>query len=548
MAKIAAALALVRALEAEGVEIIFGVPGEENLAFLEALTHSSIRFITTRSEQGAAFMADVYGRLSGRAGVCLATLGPGATNLITGVADANLDHAPLVAIAGQAATTRLHKESHQVLDLQALFQPISKYSAQILEPEIIPEVVRKAFKQAESAKPGAVFLELPENIAEAHLDAAAAQPLARGHSERVSPDLHLLQYVADTINAAQQPLILAGNGVIRSQASAALAAFAKATNIAVANTFMAKGVIPFKQAQALGSVGLQAKDYVNVGLDKADVVICLGYDLVEYHPHLWHPRREKTLIHIDNNRAEIDAHYLPQWSLLGDLTLILEKLSEKIAPRQDLPTQALRQALIDDMKQHANDSSFPLKPQKILWDLRTVLPLEGLLLSDVGAHKLWIARMWRCEQPNTCLISNGFASMGIALPGAIAAKLRYPERPVVVICGDGGFLMNLGELETAQRLGLALVILVWRDDGYGLIRWKQEKRFGVSHYCDFGNPDVVKLAEAFAAKGFRVNKGDDLQSILSEALAHPGVAIIDCPVDYSENLRLTQKLGELIAS
>ncbi len=548
MAKIAAALSLVRALEAEGVEIIFGVPGEENLAFLEALTHSSIRFITTRSEQGAAFMADVYGRLSGRAGVCLATLGPGATNLITGVADANLDHAPLVAIAGQAATTRLHKESHQVLDLQALFRPITKYSAQILEPEIIPEVVRKAFKQAESAKPGAVFLELPENIAEAHLDAAAAQPLARGHNERVSPDLWLLQQVADTINAAQQPLVLAGNGVIRSQASAALTAFAKATNIAVANTFMAKGVIPFKQAQALGSVGLQAKDYVNVGLDKADVVICLGYDLVEYHPHLWHPRREKTLIHIDNNRAEIDAHYLPQWSLLGDLTVILEKLSEKIAPRQDLPTQALRQALIDDMKQHANDGDFPLKPQKILWDLRTVLPLDGLLLSDVGAHKLWIARMWRCEQPNTCLISNGFASMGIAMPGAIAAKLLYPERPVVVICGDGGFLMNLGELETAQRLALALVILVWRDDGYGLIRWKQEKRFGTSHYCAFGNPDVVTLAEAFGAKGFRVKKGDDLQSILSAALAHPGVAIIDCPVDYSENLRLTQKLGELIAS
>jgi acetolactate synthase-1/2/3 large subunit len=544
MTETAAAL-LVRALENEGVNIIFGVPGEENLEFLNALQKSRIRFITTRSEQGAAFMADVYGRLSGRAGVCLATLGPGATNLITGVADANLDHAPLVAIAGQAATTRLHKESHQVLDLQALFQPITKYSAQILEPEIIPEVVRKAFKQAESAKPGAAFLELPENIAE---QAVCAEPLPRGHHERLRPDFAVLAEVAAILNRAQQPLILAGNGVIRSQASAALAAFAKDTNLPVANTFMAKGVIPFKQAQALGSVGLQAKDYVNTGLDAADVVLCIGYDLVEYHPHLWHPRRDKILLHIDSNRAEIDAHYSPTWSLIGDISLILQELSEKIIPRQDLPTQALRQALIDDMKQHANDADFPVKPQKILWDLRTVLPLDGLLLSDVGAHKLWIARMWRCELPNTCLISNGFASMGIALPGAIAAKLLYPERPVVAICGDGGFLLNLGELETAQRLGLAFVVLVWRDDGYGLIRWKQEKRFGSSSYCDFGNPDVVKLAEAFGAKGFRVKAGDDLQHIIQEALAHPGVAIIDCPVDYSENLRLTQKLGELIAS
>lgn len=539
-----AAELFIKCLENEGVEYIFGVPGEENLDLMDAMLDSSIQFVTCRHEQGAAFMADVYGRLTGRAGVCLATLGPGATNLVTGVADANMDHAPLVAIAGQAGTNRLHKESHQVLDLELMFQPITKYSSRLLTPNIIPEVVRKAFKLAQAEKTGATFIEFPENIAKMAIDDV---PLPVHHPVAPEPARDRVEYAAELISAARNPIILAGNGVIRARAWKHLADFAAKLNIPVANTFMAKGVVPFgKNPLALGSAGLQANDYVSCGFSRADVIICIGYDLVEYHPFLWHPTRDRKIIHIDAGPAEVDASYMIEAGVVGDIKHSLLRIAELATPHQGQPMRALRDALVEEMGQHARDEGFPVKPQKIIWDLRTALKFEDIVICDVGAHKMWMARMFRCEYPNTCLISNGFASMGIAVPGAIAAKIVYPDRAVVAVTGDGGFMMNSQEIETAVRLGVAIVILIWNDGGYGLIDWKQMNHFKRASHVRFGNPDFVKYAESFGAKGYRIERTEDLMPTLKKAIADRTLTIIDCPVDYRENLKLTEKLGSLV--
>jgi acetolactate synthase-1/2/3 large subunit len=538
-----AAELFVRCLENEGVQYVFGIPGEENLDVMDAMLDSSIRFITVRHEQGAAFMADVYGRLTGKAGVCLATLGPGATNLLTGVADANMDHAPLVAIAGQAATTRLHKESHQVLDLTRIFEPVTKYTASLLEADIIPEVVRKAFKVAMTPKKGATFIEFPENVAGAMID---ARPLPVNVPPDAEPPAEKIAEAAELISAARNPIILAGNGVVRARASRQLAEFAERLNIPVANTFMAKGVIPFRHPCALGSAGLQANDYISCGFDRADLIICVGYDLVEYHPYLWHPTRDRRIIHIDHAPAEVDAHYPVTVGVTGSIGHSLERIAQLAQRHEGSHIRPLRERLVQEMNQHRDDDDFPVKPQKIIWDLRTALDLEDIVVCDVGAHKMWMARMFRCEYPNTCIISNGFASMGIAVPGAIAAKLAFPARNVVAVTGDAGFLMNAQEIETAIRYHLPIVILVWTDNSYGLIEWKQMNRFGRSSNVHFGNPDLVRFAESFGARGYRVEKATDLPTILGEALTADTVSVIDCPVDYRENVKLTEQLGSLV--
>lgn len=533
----------VRCLENEGVQYVFGIPGEENLDVMDALLDSSIEFITVRHEQGAAFMADVYGRLTGKPGVCLATLGPGATNLITGVADANMDHAPLVAIVGQADTERLHKESHQVLKLEEMFHHITKYSARILSEKVINEVVRKAFKLALTEKTGATFIEFPENIAGMEVDAS---PLPVKHAHLPEPAQDRVAYAAELISQAKMPIILAGNGIIRGDACNELVEFAEKLNIPVANTFMAKGVMSFRHPLALGSVGLQSKDYANVGFTKADVIICIGYDLVEYHPKLWNPHRENQIIHIDTVSSEVDAYYPVSCGVVGNVGLSLKRIADIATPHEGHMMRPLRDALISEMKAHSKDDVFPVKPQKLIWDLRTVLESDDIVITDVGAHKMWMARMYRCDKPNTCIISNGFASMGIAVPGAIAAKLINPDKVVVAVTGDAGFLMNSQELETAMRLGVAIVILVWNDNAYGLIEWKQMNKFGRPSNISFNNPDFVKYAEAFGAKGYRVEKTEDLLPTLKRAIADDTVCIIDCPVDYSENLKLTEQLGEMV--
>lgn len=535
---------LVRCLEAEGVRHIYGVPGEEILDILDALLDSSIRFVTTRHEQSAAFMADVEGRLTGHAGVCLATLGPGATNLVTGVADANMDHAPLVAIAGQAATNRLHKESHQVLDLVNLFQPITKYATQVLNPEIIPEVVRKAFKLALAPKQGACFIEFPENIA--RIPDVEARPIRPVPVTTPYPATPRLEAVARLIGQAQFPMILAGNGIVRANACDALVDFAEKLNIPVATTFMAKGAIPASHRLSLGTVGLQTRDYGSCGFERADLIICIGYDLVEYPPALWHRSADRKIVHIDTHPAEVDAYYQVTDGVLGDFRVSLAEIAGRAQRHHGSLHERLHEAMLRELHADDDDTAFPLEPQRIVADLRRALAPEDIVICDVGAHKLWLARMYACERPNTCIISNGFASMGIAVPGAVAAKLNFPERKVVAVTGDAGFLMNAQEIETAVRLGTPFVVLIWNDASYGLIEWKQMNLFGRSAFVRFSNPDFVKFAESFGARGFRIDRTEELLPTLLEALTLDTVAIIDCPVDYRENLRLTAKLGETI--
>jgi acetolactate synthase I/II/III large subunit len=534
----------VKCLETEGVEYMYGVPGEENIDVMDALLSSGIKFVTTRHEQGAAFMADVYGRLTGRAGVCLATLGPGATNLITGVADGNMDRAPMVAIAGQGATTRLHKESHQILDLMNLFRPITKYGAQILEPEITAEVVRKAFKVAQTEKPGACFIDFPENIAE--MSAGDTVPIEPQLGATPAPRESKIEEAARIISGAKCPVILAGNGVIRQEASAALAKFAEALRIPVVNTFMAKGVVPFSSELSLGTIGLKATDLPWFAFDRADVVISIGYDVVEYHPELWNARADKRIVNIDALPAEVDRCYRVAVGVLGDVSETLRALAQRAKPSKALEQfKPVRKAILEDRAAYAEDQGFPVKPQKIVWDLREALAPQDIAISDVGAHKMWMSRMYRAEQPNTCIISNGFCSMGLAVPGAIAAKLAYPDRKVVAVSGDAGFMMNSQEIETALRMNTPFVILIWNDSEYGLITWHQLRTFGRPSHIAFKNPDFVKYAESFGAKGYRVEKTADLLPTLKRALAENTVVIIDCPVDYSENMKLTERLKNL---
>jgi acetolactate synthase I/II/III large subunit len=532
---------LVQCLENEGVEYIFGLPGEENLHILEALKDSSIQFVTCRHEQGAAFMADVYGRLTGKAGVCLSTLGPGATNLMTGVADANLDGAPLIAITGQVSTDRMHILSHQYLDLVAMFAPITKWSKQIVQPNSTAEIVRRAFQIAQTEKPGAVHIDVPENVAAMPV---TVKPLHNNGSHRVYASFASLDRAAEIISQAKNPIVLVGNGAIRSQASEVLTELATALNLPVVNTFMGKGVIPYTHPLALWSVGLQQRDYISCGFDRTDLVIAVGYDLIEYSPKKWNPNGNIPIVHIAEVPAEIDSSYIPLEEVVGD---IADSLREILQRCQKLPAPvkpyalSLRDEIRADYEQYAEDRGFPIRPQKLIYDLRQVLGDDDILISDVGAHKMWIARHYHCAKPNTCLISNGFAAMGIAIPGAIAAKLVHPDRKVVAATGDGGFMMNMQELETALRLNTPFVTLIFNDGGYGLIEWKQMQHFGVSSFIKFGNPDFVKLAESMGLKGYRVTEAAGLLPTLQEALAQDVPTVIDCPVDYRENFLFSQK-------
>ena len=510
---------------------------------MDALLGIGIRFVTTRHEQGAAFMADVYGHLTGKAGVCLATLGPGATNLVTGVADANMDRAPLVAIAGQAATTHMHKESHQYYDLVNLFRPISKYSTSIIAPEILREVLRKAFKQAEAEKPGVSFVELPENVARLEVDNS---PLKVQRAQPPAPPQEKVEQAENVVSSARYPIVMAGNGVIRQNACDELVAFAERLNLPVATTFMAKGTIPFSHQNSLGTVGLQSHDYVAYGFDRADVIICVGYDMVEYHPYLCHKEKDRKIVHIDTMPAEVDEHYILEVGVVGCIKQALPAIAELATPKEKFLAEGLWKVIVDELAEHRSSEAFPLKPQKLIWDLRQVLAAHDIVISDIGAHKMWMARMYQAEAPNTCIISNGFASMGIGVPGAIAAKLTFPDRIALTVTGDVGFMMNSQEIETAIRIGAPIVILIWNDSQYGLIRWHQLRHFGRDSHIDFTNPDFIQYAESFGAQGYRMEASDQLVPTIEQAIADDTVVVVDCPVDYSENMKLTEKLGSLV--
>ncbi|PJC37336.1 acetolactate synthase large subunit, partial [Candidatus Peregrinibacteria bacterium CG_4_9_14_0_2_um_filter_53_11] len=543
-----AAELLVKCLENEGVRFLFGLPGEENLDMVEALRTSKIKFVVTRHEQGAAFMADIYGRLTGRAGVCMATLGPGATNLITGVADANMDRAPVVAITGQADRKKEHKESHQFIDVVNAFAPITKWNTSIIHQDVIPEVVRKAFRVAELEKPGATHIELPEAVAEKEIKSAEyGEPIKAGPPPVSHADHASYHKAVELIKEAKNVLILAGNGIIRAKASEQLTAFAEANKISVANTFMAKGALSARHELFIATIGMQAKDFVMCGFDRADLIITIGYDLAEYAPTYWNAENKKKIIHIDSQPAEIDQFYVPEVELIGNIKTSLLELTELTGfDKRFEYVDKLKDLHRDEYRIHKDSTDFPIKPQKILYDLRHALADTDIVLSDVGMHKLWIARTYPAYAPNTVLISNGFATMGIALPGALAAKLVHPERKVVAVMGDGGFLMNSQEIETAKRLGLAFVILIFHDNKYGMIEWKQINHFGGPPFAmEFTNPDFVKYAESFGCTGLRVERTEDLLPTLKKALEIDDVVIVDVPVDYSENFELTNKLGKL---
>ncbi len=530
---------IVRCLENEGVRHIFGVPGEENMDLLDALLGSSIHFVTTRHEQGAAFMADVYGRLTGKAGVCLSTLGPGATNLVTGVADADMDRAPLVALTGQAGRDRMHKESHQHLDIVSLFRPITKWNTSLPTPEIIPEAFRKAFKLAQCEKPGATHIEIPEDVLLMETD---GRPLLVQAPQAGGAAPGQVEIAARILSEAARPVVLAGNGVIRGDASGALVRFAERLNLPVATTFMAKGAIPDTHPLALGALGLQVSDHVNRAFEDADVVVAVGYDVVEYAPGSWNAGHDKQIVHVDMAPAEVDAAYIVGVGVVGDIGASLDALAASALPRPAVHGLRFGRMLRDELELGRQDASFPLRPQRILAELRAALADDDIVISDVGAHKAWLARLFPCHRPGTCIMSNGLAAMGMAVPGALAAKLVHPGRRVVAVTGDGGFLMNSQELETAQRIGTPFVVLVFNDESYGLIRWKQMMRFGRPAFVDFRNPDLVRYAESFGARACRIRSAGELGPALREALGSGRLTVIDCPVDASENLRLTERL------
>jgi acetolactate synthase-1/2/3 large subunit len=550
---------LVACLEAEGCEYVFSVPGEETLDVLDALSRSEqIRHITTRHEQGAAFMADVYGRLTGRAAVAMATLGPGATNLLTGVADAFLDHAPLIALTGQTGSDKLHKEAHQLVDIVRMFEPVTKWNARVERVGAIPEIVGKAFRVATFEKPGPTHIELPEDLAAAAAP-EDARPLVPGRTYFPEPTDEAIDHAARLIASSERPLILAGNGVLRRRASPELRAFAKGLHVPVAVTFMGKGAIDDRSHLSLMAVGLQARDHVLTGFDRADLVISVGYDPVEYAPSRWNGDRPKRIVHIDTQPSEVDASYRPEVELVGDIDGSLRRLLEALLPlgiagrdasarhatRETLVHSDLRTRLLDDLHSKEGSDAYPISPQRAIWELRRALGPDDIVVSDVGAHKIWVARLYQTYEPNTVIISNGFAAMGIALPGAIAAALVHPDRHVVALCGDGGFLMNSQELETARRVGANVTVVVWRDDGYGLIDWKQRNEFGRPFGVEFGNPDFVAFAESFGIAGYRPSTADDLYPTLRRAIELDAPALVEVPIDYRENLRLTERLGAL---
>jgi acetolactate synthase I/II/III large subunit len=494
-----------------------------------------------RHEQGGAYMADVWGRLTGHAGVCLGTLGPGALNLVTAVADAYLDRAPLVALTGQGDLERMHKESHQYIDLQRVMRPITKWNARLSDPAIIPEVVRKAFKVAEGEKPGATHIELPEDVMEAEID---AEPLPSRRLVRPEPAARELLKAADLVRGALNPVALAGNGVIRGGATPALREFVRATGIPVAETFMGKGLLSPEDPKGLGSVGLQSGDYSMAGFDEADVVLAIGYDLVEHSPEHWNPNRDKKVICIDSVPAEIDAFFMPEVELVGDLYHILTRLGEECrhVPHQG-GSQRLREVVSSHFEAAKDNDNFPMQPPRALYEIRKALGREDILISDVGLHKLWIGRMFPAYEPNTVLIANGLAGMGFAVPAAIAAKLVHPDRHVVTVNGDGGFLMNCQELETAVRLKTPFVNVIWENLQYGSIVWKQDKKFGEHFGVDFENPDFVKLAEGFGMPAWRCESADDFGERLKQALGLDLPSLIVLPIDYSIDVAISEELG-----
>ena len=534
---------VVKCLEAEGVKYVFGLPGEETEDLLFSLEKSPIKFIPTRLELGASFMADVYGRLTGKAGVCLSTLGPGATNMITGTADAHLDKAPLVAITGQGSSDRVHKESHQNIDVVSMFRPITKWNASIQNPKSVTEVIRKAFKLAEMEKPGATHFELPEDVAKMECD---LKPITPKKVRRPSPDYKAVHEAFELLKNSKFPLILAGNGAIRKMASRHLRGLVDAANIPVVSTFMGKGAVSDKDERSLFAIGLQTRDYAMQALDKADLVITVGYDIAEYSPEFWNPDKDKKIVHIDFQPAEVYEYYQPAVEIVSDVSGALWALNNHVA-ESGLKFNSdwvapIRKQIIDDFESYLIKEGEEFTVPGTLLLIRELMNPGDILISDVGSHKIWIGRNYPVYEPGSVLISNGLASMGIALPGGIAAKLALPDRQVVTVMGDGGFLMNSQEIETAQRIGVGFTIIVFNDNDYGLISWKQSGHTGKTFGTGLTNPDFKKYAESFGIKGYAPKTLSELKDNLKEAITGQELCLVEIAIQPSVNNELSKKL------
>jgi len=522
----------VAQLEEEGVEYIFGLPGEENLDFLESLRTSKIKLIVTRHEQAAAFMAATYGRLTGKTGVCFSTLGPGATNLVTGVAQAQLIGTPFISISGQKALTDNWQGRFQLVDVVRMMEPLCKKAVSITDPGMIPTVIRNAFKHAEAERPGAVHIELPEDVAEDETDAVVQK---RSKIKLPLSDPEAVKEAAAMISEAKNPLIIVSSGANREEITKELGDFARKTGIYLVHTQMGKGVVPDDCVYSLFATGIHARDYVNCGIDGADLIITVGYNIAEYPPYLWNGKLDKKIINIDFVESVPDRYFNPTIEVIGDVASSIRELAASIPEKRDFPFFERTRNFIEDKINTTPMRKYPPLPQSIVQSVRKALGREDIITLDNGIYKLWFSRLYKTYAPNTILLDNALAAMGGGLPAGITAKLLYPERRVLAICGDGGFMINCQELETAIRYGIPVVVLILNDNAFGFIKWGQKKMNFEDFGLDYGNPDFSLFAESFGAAGFKVREGDDLAEVLERAFSLNKVTVIECPIDYSVN-------------
>lgn len=532
---------LIKALEHEGVTTVFGVPGEENLDVLESLRQSSIRLIVTRHEQGAGFMAATMGRLTGRAGVCLATLGPGATNLVTTAAHAQLGAMPMLMLTGQKPIKSSKQAHFQIINVVEMMRPVTKYAQQVIHGNGIAAKVREAFRIAEQERPGAVHLELPEDVVREPAEPFLfpTEKIRRPAADRVA-----VKRAAEAIQSARRPLLLIGAGANRTMTSRMLSSFVDSLQIPFFTTQMGKGVVDERHPLYLGAAALSENDTLHEAIERADLIINVGHDVVEKPPFFMRPGGAEVL-HVSYSPAEVDPVYFPGLQVIGDVANAIWQLTEQVKRQPHWEVDcfvAVKHALEQRMASQVGSASFPIKPQRLVRDVRNCMPSNGIIALDNGMFKIWFARNYPAYEPNTVLLDNALATMGAGLPSAMAAALLYPDRKVLAVCGDGGFMMNSQELETAMRLGLNLCVMILRDDGYGMIRWKQEAMKLESFGLSFGNPDFVAYAEAYGAHGVRVERAEDLAPVLDACLRAPGVHVIDVPIDYSENALFTREL------
>jgi acetolactate synthase-1/2/3 large subunit len=533
----------VAQLEEEGVEYMFGLPGEENLDLLESLRTSRIKLIVTRHEQAAAFMAATYGRLTGKPGVCFSTLGPGATNLVTGVAQAQLIGAPLISISGQKALTDNWQARFQLVNAVRMMEPLCKKAVSITDPGMIPTVIRNAFKHAVADRPGAIHIELPEDIAEEETEATVQR---RSEIKIPYPDPEAVKRAAAMINEAKNPLIMVSSGANRKAITEELDNFVGQTGIYLVHTQMGKGIVPDDCSYSLFATGIHARDYVNCGIDGADLIITIGYDIVEYPPYLWNSTLDKQIINIDFVESVPDRYFNPTLEVIGDIASSIRELAASIPEKRMFPIFEHTRYFIEEKINTAARKSYPPLPQAVVQSVRKVMGREDIITLDNGIYKLWFARLYKTYAPNTVLLDNALATMGAGLPSGITAKLLYPDHRVLAICGDGGFMMNCQEIETAIRYGIPIVVLVLNDNGFGFIKWKQKKMHFEDFGLDYGNPDFSLFARSFGAVGIRVKEDDDLAEVLEKAFALNKVAVIECPIDYSINYEtFSIELGKL---